>query len=268
MSRMCLSLLLALWACSVSAQSVTIDALLATPFPTELTAAPTGARFAWVQSAEGVRNIWVAQAPDFKGRRITNYTVDDGQDLTELAFTGDGRFVMYTKGETANRQGESPNPTLMPDGAEQAVWAISADAAGQPKRLGPGRLPAPAPNGQRVAWVSRGQIWSVDLAAADAKAAQLVQRARQRAAARRGRPTARCSRSPAAAARTATSACSRSPTARAALHRSVARSRQQCGVVAGRIAHRVDSPGRRAARPRCSRRAAKSTSRGRCASPT
>jgi len=174
MRRICLSLLLSLLACaSVAAQNVTIDALMATPFPTELTAAPTGARFAWVQSVEGVRNIWVAQAPDFKGRKVTSYTVDDGQDLTELAFTGDGKFVVYTRGEGPNRQGESPNPTLMPDGAEQAVWAISAEAAGQPKRLGAGRLPAPAPNGERVAWVSRGQIWTIDLASADAKAAQL-----------------------------------------------------------------------------------------------
>ena len=176
MRRICLLLLFALVLSSaprVAAQGVTIDALMASPFPTELVAAPTGARFAWVQSVEGVRNIWIADAPAFKGRKITGYTVDDGQDLTELAFTSDGRFVVFTRGEAANRQGESPNPSHMPDGSEQAVWAAAADAAGAPRRLGPGRLPAPAPNGQHVAWVNRGQIWTADLAAADAKAAQL-----------------------------------------------------------------------------------------------
>jgi dipeptidyl aminopeptidase/acylaminoacyl peptidase len=169
---LCLILMIAT-ALPARAQSVTIDALMAAPFPTELIAAPTGARFAWVQSVEGVRNVWVADAPDFKGRRITSYTADDGQDLTELAFTGDGRFVVFTRGEAANRQGESPNPSQMPDGAEQAVWAAAVDSAGAPRRLGPGRLPAPAPNGARVAWVNRGQIWMVDVAAADAKGAQL-----------------------------------------------------------------------------------------------
>jgi dipeptidyl aminopeptidase/acylaminoacyl peptidase len=174
MRRFCLILILALSPCSqLAAQSVTIDTLMAAPFPTELTAAPTGARFAWVQSVEGVRNVWIAQAPDLRGRRITSYTVDDGQDLTELRFTGDGRFVVFTRGEAANRQGESPNPSQMPDGAEQAVWAVSTDGAGSPKRLGPGRLPSPAPNGERVAWVNRGQVWSIDLAAGDAKGAQL-----------------------------------------------------------------------------------------------
>jgi dipeptidyl aminopeptidase/acylaminoacyl peptidase len=175
MRRVCLFVLLGVLACAAraGAQGVSIDALMAAPFPTELTAAPTGARFAWVQSVEGVRNVWIAQAPDFKGRRITSYTIDDGQDLTELAFTGDGKFVVYTRGEGANRQGESPNPTLMPDGAEQAVWSISAEAPGTPKRVGPGHLPAPSPNDARVAWVNRGQIWTLDLAAADGKAAQL-----------------------------------------------------------------------------------------------
>ena len=108
MPRFCLLLLLLTLShgSPVAAQSVSIDTLMASPFPTELVAASSGARFAWVQSVEGVRNIWTADAPDFAGRRITSYTVDDGQDLTDLAFTGDGKFVVFTRGEGANRQGE------------------------------------------------------------------------------------------------------------------------------------------------------------------
>jgi dipeptidyl aminopeptidase/acylaminoacyl peptidase len=174
MRRFCLFLFLILSPCfPLAAQGVTIDALMASPFPTELIAAPAGARFAWVQSVEGVRNIWIAHAPDFKGRKVTNYTIDDGQDLTELAFSADGQFVVFTRGEAANRQGESPNPSQMPDGTEQAVWAAAVDRAGAPRRLGPGRLAAPAPNGTRVAWVNRGQIWAIDLSGGDAKGAQL-----------------------------------------------------------------------------------------------
>jgi dipeptidyl aminopeptidase/acylaminoacyl peptidase len=154
-------------------QRVTIDALLASPFPTELTAAPTGARFGWVQSVEGVRNIWVADGPDFRARKVTSYVNDDGQDLTELAITSDGKFAVYTRGEGANRQGDSPNPSEMPDGAEQAVWAVPTETAGAPKRLGVGHLPSPSPNGAVVAWVNRGQIWSIDLASADGKGGQL-----------------------------------------------------------------------------------------------
>ena len=35
------------------------------PFPSSLTAAPAGGHVAWVQNAAGVRNIWVATAPDY-----------------------------------------------------------------------------------------------------------------------------------------------------------------------------------------------------------
>ena len=156
----------------LKAQGVTIDALLAAPFPTELVAAPTGVRFAWVQSVEGVRNIWIADGPDFRARRITANAVDDGQDLTQLAFTSDGKYVVFTRGEGANRQGESPNPAHLPEGTEQAVWVASTDG-GAPKRLGPGDQPSPAPTSDRVAWVNHGQIWTIDLAKTDGKSEQL-----------------------------------------------------------------------------------------------
>jgi dipeptidyl aminopeptidase/acylaminoacyl peptidase len=156
----------------LKAQGVTIDALLAAPFPTELVAAPTGVRFAWVQSVEGVRNIWIADGPDFRARRITANAVDDGQDLTQLAFTSDGKYVVFTRGEGANRQGESPNPAHLPEGTEQAVWVASTDG-GAPKRLGPGDQPSPAPTADRVAWVNHGQIWTIDLAKTDGKGEQL-----------------------------------------------------------------------------------------------
>jgi dipeptidyl aminopeptidase/acylaminoacyl peptidase len=176
MRRLCLCLLLVLAlspSSPLAAQGVTIDALMASPFPTELIAAPRGARVAWVQSVEGVRNIWIAEAPDFKGRRITSYTVDDGQDLAQLAFTSDAKFVVFTRGEGANRQGDSPNPAHMPDGEEQAVWAAATDVLGAPRRLGPGRLPSPKPGGAGVTWVNRGQVWTIDLAAPEGKGAQL-----------------------------------------------------------------------------------------------
>ena len=54
---LCLLLVLTLSPSSpVAAQGITIDALMASPFPTELIAAPRGSRVAWVQSVEGVHS--------------------------------------------------------------------------------------------------------------------------------------------------------------------------------------------------------------------
>jgi dipeptidyl aminopeptidase/acylaminoacyl peptidase len=159
--------------------AVTIDTLMATPFPTDLTAAPTGGAIAWVSSNSGVHNILIAEpAPgsgpmagrtDHKWRRVTNYTGDDGLWITDVSFTSDAKTLVYVRGDGANRQGESPNPAQLQDGTEQAVFAIPI-AGGTPKKLGVGNGPVPSPRGQRVAWVSRGQIWSADLATTEAPA--------------------------------------------------------------------------------------------------
>src|SRR6187455_907018 len=155
--------------------SMSIDTLMATPFPTDLVSAPTGGAIAWVSSNSGVHNILVAEPTpgtgplagrtDHKWRAVTNYTGDDGLWITEPGFTSDAKTIVYVRGDGANRQGESPNPAQLQDGTDQAVFAVPV-AGGAPKRLGPGSGVVPSPRGQRVAWVSRGQIWSADLASA------------------------------------------------------------------------------------------------------
>ena len=161
------------------AASVSIETLMATPFPTDLVAAPTGGRVAWVSSHAGVHNILVADPTpgtgplsgriDHKWRAVTAYQGDDGLWITDLNWSSDAKTIVYVRGDGANRQGESPNPAQLQDGTEQAVFAVSVDG-GAPKRLGAGNGPVPSPRGQRVAWVSRGQIWSADLGSAEAPA--------------------------------------------------------------------------------------------------
>ena len=152
--------------------AVTIDTLMAAPFPTELVAAPAGGAIAWVASASGVNNVWVAEAPDYRGRAVTTYPADDGLWITELGWTSDAKHLVYVRGDSGNRQGESPNPAQLQDGTDQSVFVVDV-AGGTPRRLGPGSSPAASTRGTRVAWVSRGQIWSVDVGGTD-KPAQLV----------------------------------------------------------------------------------------------
>ncbi|MGE0864182.1 MAG: TolB family protein, partial [Vicinamibacterales bacterium] len=162
---------------------VSIDTLMATPFPTDLVAAPAGGRVAWVSSNSGEHNILVAETSpgsgpmagrtDHKWRAVTSYKGDNGLWISGLRWTSDGGTLVYVRGDGANRQGESPNPAQLQDGTDQSVFAVPV-AGGTPRRLGAGSGPVPSPRGQRVAWVSRGQIWSVDLASATDKPAQLV----------------------------------------------------------------------------------------------
>src|SRR5215475_4627209 len=105
----------------------TLEQILSSPFPSDLVAAPTGERIAWVFNAQGKRNVWVAEGPDFKARQLTRYDSDDGQEITELSFTHDGKWLVYVRGGDANSAGDVPNPTSDPSGATQAVYAVSWD---------------------------------------------------------------------------------------------------------------------------------------------
>lgn len=160
-------LLLAVLSCVCSVPALaqgpfTVEQVMSAPFPTALVAAPTGARVAWVFDERGERNVWVADGPAFTGRRLTNYTGDNGQEITSLTWTPDGRTLVYVRGGGPNRAGELPNPTSEVAGVEQAVWVVPA-AGGDARRIGAGSGPAVSPKGDVVAFVDRGQIWTAAL---------------------------------------------------------------------------------------------------------
>jgi dipeptidyl aminopeptidase/acylaminoacyl peptidase len=137
---------------------VTLEAIMSAPFVSELTASPSGRRLAWVENSSGVRNIWVAEGPGFKARRLTNYSEDDGQAIGNVQWTPDSGTIVYVRGGSENRSGENPNPLSSPTGAEQAIWLVPF-IGGEPRRLDDGTAPAVAPNDGRVVYLKKGQIW-------------------------------------------------------------------------------------------------------------
>lgn len=143
---------------SAFAQSFTLEQIMSSPFPENMTAAPASARFAWTHNHEGRRSIWVANEPHFAGKAIVSYNEDDGQELGSLSFSPDGNLLAYVRGGGANRQGEIPNPTNHPEGAKQLIYLIPT-AGGTPLLLGEGNSPSFSPDGQRVAFLRRGQVW-------------------------------------------------------------------------------------------------------------
>jgi len=123
---------------AVAAQKpFTLEQAMSNPFPEHLVAAPAAGRVAWQLNARGARNIWVAGPPDYRGRQITTFTQDDGQDIGEMSWTPDGRSIVFVHGGDFDMRREAPNPRSNPEGAEQAVWVISADG-GAPRKLGEG----------------------------------------------------------------------------------------------------------------------------------
>ena len=141
----------------------TLEQVLSSPFPSDLVAAPTGERIAWIFDAQGRRNVWVAEGPDFKPRQLTQYNEDTGQELTELSFTHDGKWLVYVRGGNPNSAGEIPNPTSDPSGATQAIYAVSWDA-GRLMKLADGESPVVSPTDNRVVFSKDDQIHIIEIA--------------------------------------------------------------------------------------------------------
>jgi len=121
----------------------TMADVLSAPLPSQLVAASDGERIAWIGYEEGRRNVWVAQAPAWAARRLTRYAADDGQELTDLRFTEDGAWLLFTRGGNSGGNSERTrpaNPTSDPRGQQQAVWVVPF-RGGVARRLGAGRGP-------------------------------------------------------------------------------------------------------------------------------
>jgi dipeptidyl aminopeptidase/acylaminoacyl peptidase len=161
------------FACAAGAGTFTLEQVLSAPFPSELTASPTGGNLAWVLNERGARNVWVAMAPNYKGIRATSYTEDDGQDIGQLQWTPDGKSVVYVRGgDLEFLDHPDPNPAANPAGVEQAVWVVTPGAA--PRKLGEGHSPAVSPKGGVVAFLREGKIYIVPLSGAE-KPALMIQ---------------------------------------------------------------------------------------------
>jgi len=145
-------------------QTFTLEQVTSYPYQNELAAAPTGSRIAWAANERGKRNIYVAEKPSFAPRRLTNYTEDDGQELTSVALSHDGRYVVYVRGgdHGSNFEPGLPvNPTFSATPTKVQVWSVAFGGGEAPKLLGDGDHPEISPNGSTVAFVRGGQAFAV-----------------------------------------------------------------------------------------------------------
>ena len=141
-------------------QPFSIRQVLSAPFPSNLVSAPSGDRLAWVHNREGVRNIWLAEGPDFTGKAITNFREDDGETIHSLRFSPDGGLLVFVKGDGPNRRGEIPNPTNDPDGASQEIYSVKIGGNAKPDVVSEGSNPVFSPDGTWLAFTKKGQVWT------------------------------------------------------------------------------------------------------------
>jgi dipeptidyl aminopeptidase/acylaminoacyl peptidase len=153
---------------AAQAPAFALDDVLTFPFPDNLVAAPRGALIAWTSNERGARNIYVAEGPDFRARRVTPYEGDQGQELTSLRVTSDGRTIVYVRGgdHGSNFPAEgnlAPNPDSGTVQPRVQIWAVSVSGTDAPKLLAEGDDPAVSAAGDRVAFVRDRRLWVVPI---------------------------------------------------------------------------------------------------------
>ncbi|MCI0486344.1 MAG: S9 family peptidase [Blastocatellia bacterium] len=166
-ATVCFSLLL-LTAPLACTNDFTLEQVMSAPFPSDLIASPQGDKVAWVFYKEGKRNLWLAEAPAFRGRQLTRYGEDDGQEILQPLFSPDGNSIAYVRGGWPDEEGEVPNPSSNPLGAKQEVW-VANTRTGQTTRIGEGASPFFSPAGDRVIFSRDGRFWATAVAGGRAK---------------------------------------------------------------------------------------------------
>ncbi|HEY7980502.1 MAG TPA: prolyl oligopeptidase family serine peptidase [Candidatus Eremiobacteraceae bacterium] len=140
---------------------------LSFPMPLALVSGQKGQSIAYVLDKSGVRSLWYAEAPAYAPRELWNSGTDDGQELTNLAISNDGKYVVYVRGGSHDANWVIrpwPNPALSPSEQRMAVMSV-ATAGGEPKMLGEGDTPVISPDGATVAFVHDpdSAVWSAPI---------------------------------------------------------------------------------------------------------
>ena len=159
------SLLVSLISLPCSAANFTLEQVMSSPFPSNLVSAKRSGRVAWVFNAKGVRNLWIADAPNFAARQVTHYSEDDGVPISSLRITPDGRTLVYVRGSELNENGRVADPTNGVSARKQQVWAVDAEG-GTPRLLGEmgcGEEDCEdaelSTDGQFAVWAAHKQLW-------------------------------------------------------------------------------------------------------------
>jgi acetyl esterase/lipase len=158
-------LILSVFLQKISAQDLTLDNLMSAPHLTNLTISPKSDILVWVENTRGVRNVMVAKFWE-KGasngassdpHSLTNWTVEDGQDITNLEWSKDERYVFFVKGNAPQVRGsQSHNPAHVAEGTAQTLYQLEIATK---KLLKIGNGTTPSVSGDTLVFRRGGQLF-------------------------------------------------------------------------------------------------------------
>jgi dipeptidyl aminopeptidase/acylaminoacyl peptidase len=161
--RMALAVGAALLAFPSIAAAQDDTAFLRFPLATTVSAADAPA-FAWLIRQGSDSIVMFARAPKFERVKLFSRTDADGQPITDVRLSPDGRYVVFQT--AAGFAGERAyNPASLIDPPKPTLWSMETRVGAKPVQVGPGQGPMFSPDGRTLIYRHGRDLLSLDLAA-------------------------------------------------------------------------------------------------------
>jgi dipeptidyl aminopeptidase/acylaminoacyl peptidase len=138
------------------------------PFASEVHAGRGGA-FAWLVRQGGNTTIMFTRAPGFERVKLFSRTDTDGQPVTALTLSPDGRYVVFTTGSPMGG-GRAFNPASQIEPPVPTAWLIETRAGAKPVQI-KGNGHAFSPSGDALTYRDGKDLWTMGLPAPSPAAA-------------------------------------------------------------------------------------------------
>ena len=120
-------------------------------------------QIAWAMNEQGKRNVYIASEPGFKPEKLTNFNEDDGQEISSLQFSPDGKFLVFVRGgdHGGGNASQPVNPTHNIQIPKVEVWSIDLESKNV-NMIGEGDNPVIGTPNQLV-YLRNGRVISYNL---------------------------------------------------------------------------------------------------------
>lgn len=142
--------------------SFSLEEVTSYPFPAELAATANSSKIALSVNQQGKRNIYVTEVPNVAMRKLTDYNSDEGQEITGVTISADGKWLAYVRGGDHGAFNESiaRNPSSEPVAPRIRIYSIPF-SGGAPILLDEGDHPLFTPDNKQIVFIKNNQPWIV-----------------------------------------------------------------------------------------------------------
>jgi dipeptidyl aminopeptidase/acylaminoacyl peptidase len=117
-----------------------LEKFISHPIESGFASTADGKTIAWVVNDHGKRNVMIKSGSELP-RQLTDYQLDDGQEISQLTFSPNGLRLLFVRGGEPNRVGQNPNPASLAEGAEMAIYMKEISSKSAPAKITAGSNP-------------------------------------------------------------------------------------------------------------------------------